>query len=102
MTVDAPREPWHLDKRVPIALIAVLVAQTMGWVWWAASMDARTTSHSQSIARNVIRIQRAWDKMNVDGDKVTSTAERVAKMEGTLEHVSRQLDRVLDKLDKRK
>ena len=97
-----PRDPWHLDRRVPIAMIFAILCQTVGVVWWAATIDARTTALTQVTARNAVRIQRAWDRMNADGDKVTVTAERVAKMEGTLEHVARQLDRVLDKLDKRK
>jgi hypothetical protein len=32
------QEAWHLDKRVPIALIAAIVMQTMGAIWWAASV----------------------------------------------------------------
>jgi hypothetical protein len=32
---------WHLDKRVPIALIVTIVLQTGGIVWWAASMSER-------------------------------------------------------------
>ncbi len=36
---------WHLDKRVPIALIitfvSALTGQTLGAVWWARGMDAR-------------------------------------------------------------
>lgn len=32
---------WHLDKRVPITLIATLVMQSTAILWWAASMNAR-------------------------------------------------------------
>ena len=95
-------DPWHLDKRVPLALIFAILLQTVGIVWWAASIDARQTAQNDRIGRNTLRITRAWDKMNADGERVTNTAERVAKMEGTLEHIARQIDRVLNRMDKRK
>lgn len=32
---------WHLDKKVPIALIFSIVVQTGVIVWWGARLDAR-------------------------------------------------------------
>lgn len=40
---DVDRE-WHLDKKVPIALIATLLLQTGGLVWWARGLDARVAA----------------------------------------------------------
>jgi hypothetical protein len=31
-------EPWHLDKRIPIALIVTIALQTAMAVWWAAAI----------------------------------------------------------------
>jgi hypothetical protein len=42
-------EPWHLDKRVPIALILTLLAQTVGIVWWAASLSGQVQDHGRRI-----------------------------------------------------
>lgn len=38
--VDDDRQ-WHLDKKVPIALIAAILTQTAGIGWWGASTNAR-------------------------------------------------------------
>jgi len=32
---------WHLDKRVPVALILALALQGAGGIWWAASTSER-------------------------------------------------------------
>jgi hypothetical protein len=32
---------WHLDKRVPIALIMTIAVQTAGFIWWASDVNAR-------------------------------------------------------------
>lgn len=34
---------WHLDKKVPIALIFTIIAQTSAFVWWAADINARVS-----------------------------------------------------------
>lgn len=32
-------EPWHLDRRIPIALILAIIGQTAGAVWWASTIS---------------------------------------------------------------
>jgi len=34
---------WHLDKRVPIALIVAIVLQSGGAFWWASNLTTRVT-----------------------------------------------------------
>lgn len=52
---DIERE-WHLDKRVPIALIITLMAQTAGIVWWASALSSRVgvleKSDESSVSQN--------------------------------------------------
>lgn len=38
---DPAAGPWHLDKRVNLALILAIMAQTGGGFWWAASINER-------------------------------------------------------------
>lgn len=35
---------WHLDKKVPLAIIFALVLQTVGAIWWAAQIDNRVSA----------------------------------------------------------
>lgn len=44
------REPWHLDRRVPIALIITLAVQTAGMIWWAAQLSSSVENHDRRIA----------------------------------------------------
>ena len=37
-------EPWHFDKKVPLALIATLVVQTIAVVWWASGIHHRVAT----------------------------------------------------------
>ncbi len=39
--MDPRTDHWHLDKKVPIALIATLVVQAAMGLWFAAKLEAR-------------------------------------------------------------
>jgi len=59
---------WHLDKRVPLALIGTLAMQTIVVVWWAANASARLDALEkkvESAAPQVERLVRVETK--VDG-----------------------------------
>jgi len=36
-------EPWHFDKRIPLALIGSILIQTGAAFWWASSINERVT-----------------------------------------------------------
>jgi len=40
---------WHLDRRVPIVLIAAIMLQTGTAIWWAANQEAMTRQNSHDI-----------------------------------------------------
>ena len=43
-------EPWHLDLRVPIALILAIIGQTAGAVWWASTISGAVADHARRVA----------------------------------------------------
>lgn len=44
MAIDdqsTPDKQWHLDRKVPLALIAMIAAQTFAALWWASGINTR-------------------------------------------------------------
>lgn len=39
--VDRRNEHWRVGKEIPLALLVTLIAQTGGWIWWAATQSAK-------------------------------------------------------------
>lgn len=77
---------WHLDKRVPIALIFTIVMQSMAAVWWASSMQARLESLEAMLAA-----QSSTESRLV-------TLEQITKMQTrTMERIETKLDRVIER-----
>lgn len=89
--MSEPREPWHLDKRVPIALIAAIIVQTVTIVWWAASIDARVIGHDRRIERIETTIERARENDSALIQRVTRMEERLDAMLAILRDVQTQL-----------
>ncbi len=81
---------WHLDRRVPIALIFTLLMQTVAAVWWAATMSARVDALDRQINAlndNPSRILRVEERQQ-------AISSRLARIEA----IQRRMDSKLDKL----
>lgn len=72
---------WHLDKRVPIALIITLFIQTAGMIWWAATLNQRVV----------------YLEMQVSTQAGQDT--RLTKLETRMESIIDALIRIEKKLD---
>ncbi len=94
MTDEAPRESWHLDKKVPIALIVTLVAQIGGFVWFGAKMDSRIDQQ----ATRLERLEAADARQDV---KIMATAEGVIRLQEQLAYLTRMVERLVEQADRR-
>ncbi len=66
---ERPETQWHLDRRVPITLIAAIVFQTGGWLWWASAINTRVnqleTASVASAGQNsrIVRLETKMDSI---------------------------------------
>ncbi|WP_303982377.1 hypothetical protein [Dongia mobilis] len=58
---------WHLDKKVPVALILAIVIQTATAIWWASGVDQRLAGLEVAAPDN----RKAWEKLAVVESQVT-------------------------------
>lgn len=72
-----PDQTWHLDRRVPLALIGALALQTLGVAWWAASVSFRVDDHE----RRVVLLERSDSTQVVQFAAIT---ERLARIDERL------------------
>lgn len=81
---------WHLDKRVPIALIFTIVMQSMAAVWWASSMQSRLESLEAMLAA-----QSSTESRLVRLEQITTMQTH------TMERIEVKLDRVIERGNER-
>jgi hypothetical protein len=67
---------WHLDKKVPIALIVTLLAQSGVILWWAAGISFRIDQLEKSDimrapqAERLIRLEEQMHSITVGLDEI--------------------------------
>ena len=91
MSTDMSDRHWHLDKRVPVALIITIVMQTIGIVWWAASLSERVSTLERrfnGLATHQARIVRLEEKQN-------AVYQRLDRIEAIQRRIEVKIDRLL-------
>ena len=78
---------WHLDKRVPVALILALAAQGAGGVWWASTTNERL---AQVERRLEAFSNRSEDMQNT----IWQQGQTIAVLLARLDDTNRNLDRL--------
>ena len=80
-------ERWHLDKKVPIGIIAAMALQFMGGLWFVSKLDSRFLALE---AVNVVQRERdeRQDKRSADG---------LIEFRRQFERIDEKLDRLIEK-----
>ncbi len=76
MDSDTQSRHWHLDKRVPIALIVMLLGQTFVVGWWASSTDARVTT-----------LEKRLDAAAPQGDRLVRVEVKLETMQSGIDEI---------------
>lgn len=91
MALSEDNRKWHIEKGIPIATIAVLAGQTIGFIWWAATLTAKVEANDRAVAVQVMT-QAAVDRRQ--DEEVLRSEARVAVR---LDKLDQKLDRLLEK-----
>jgi hypothetical protein len=78
---------WHLDKKVPISIIAVLLVQLSGGVWFMSKLESRVVALE---AAQVAQHDR-------DEHQDRQVAEAIALVRASIEHMDNKLDRIIER-----
>lgn len=78
---------WHLDKKVPLAMIFAILVQTAGAFWWASNQDARLAmverqlqQASPQAASSVERIIRVEEKVGSIKEDIADLKQMVRRI----------------------
>lgn len=87
---------WHLDKKVPISIILVIVVQCVSFTWFLGKQDSRLTVIEQSRAERIPAQEKRDDRQD------QAMTDAVRALGDRLDKIDNKLDRVNDKLSERK
>lgn len=84
---------WHLDKKVPISILVILIVQTISFVVFLTKMDSRVENNStyiEKVDQKAIAAFKHSQSMN----------ERLARIEERTQHTVRLLERMENREDR--
>lgn len=85
-------EPWHLDRRIPIALILAIILQTGGAVWWFSNIVHRLDSAIEANIRQDGRIGIIEGVINSQAVDSATLAAQIAAMQESIKELKAQQD----------
>lgn len=91
---------WHLDKKVPIAILAAIIMQGVVGVWWVSKLDSRVAHLEVTDSSSRVRLDRIEvDRTDALG-RVIRLEEQVKAMVDGLRRVEGKLDTLSDRLQR--
>lgn len=73
-------EQWHLDKRVPIALIFTLLMQIFSFGWIASQMNSEIGTNRKDIDRAITQLDRLQIESNQQAIQLGRIEEGISGM----------------------
>lgn len=73
---------WHLDRRVPLAMILAIIMQTGTFIWWASSLSERVNT-----------LERERIAAAPQGDRLTRVEVKVEGVQSSLDRIERLIRR---------
>ena len=93
-------QQWHLDKRVPIAMIVAIILQVAGAVYWASKMESRIEANTvriETVDRDITRLSRQMatmaDASNVQAVQLGRIEEQIGGLRGDISRLVSALER---------
>jgi hypothetical protein len=80
------RDSWHLDKRVPVALIIALLAQGCAGIWWVSSLNAQVQDHEK-------RLEKVEMNYSKTVELFATVSERLARIEQAVLDIKANVDK---------
>ncbi len=85
-------EAWHLDKKVPVAIILVLVGQFLGGLWFLAKLDSKIEEQANRIAKTEAQVSIIDREARDFGTRIARIEEKTSSMLTILQRIERFID----------
>lgn len=93
-------ENWHLDRRVPLAIIGALIMQTLLLGWWTSKVDSRIENLERADTRTDTLIQARIKLADDRFDALQRDRDRIARVEEQIKSVLDLVRRIDQKLER--
>lgn len=87
-----PDQHWTIDKKVPVAIIVVLVGQFFGALWFMSKLDSRVEDQDKRLLKAETQISVIDKDAREAGGRLIRLEEKMSAMLAILQSVERALE----------
>lgn len=87
-----PQDHWTLDKKVPVAIILVIVGQFFGGLWFASKLDSRVEDQDKRLLKAEAQIGTIDRDAREASGRLIRLEEKMSAMLAILQRVERALE----------
>jgi len=95
------RESWHLDKKVPIAMMIAIAIQTAAMIWWASGIDEKVREHTTALIDQIQRITKLEDARLVAAERLSKIETLATAIADSVQRIERKVDQERDRAQQR-
>ena len=92
-----PAEPkdtgWHLDKKVQLPVVTLLLAQILGLAVWASKLESRLEDHDRRLVRAEATAEQHMARDMATEGRLSTIEAGVRSLLDTAQRLERRLDR---------
>lgn len=100
MTDNESGPGWHLDKKVPLAILGSIAMQTAIIIWWASGVEHRMQTFEQRIAE-IGLVNKAQDtRSDIMDSERRINLQRLSRVEQSLTDIRDFMGRIDNKLER--
>lgn len=92
MPTREPPDPWTLDKKVPVAIILVLIGQFLGGLWFISKLDSRLEDQD----KRLVKAEAQIGVIDKDAREAAGRLIRVEEKSTAMLAILQRLERALD------
>jgi low affinity Fe/Cu permease len=93
MPLKPADDAWHLDKKVPVAIIVVLIGQFLLGLWFIAKLDSKVEEQAARLAKTEAQVSVIDREAREFGNRIVRIEEKTSSMLTILQRVERLIDR---------
>ena len=89
---------WHLDKRIPIVIIAGFLGQIAVATWWLAGVESDIQTLYANDERQSAQIERNGTRSEAQAINFARISQEMSGIQGTLLRLERQSENMIELL----
>jgi hypothetical protein len=87
---------WHLDRKFSVGLALTVLAQTVGIIWWAATLSSTVSELRVVDARHDALMGALSAGREANASRITALETKGTSIEAKLVRIEDKLDRLLE------